>query len=146
MTTARVAVRVEGTVQGVGFRPFVYRLAHEEGLAGHVFNDERGVAVEVEGDAAAVERFLARLPAQAPPLARIDRVRTRSLPPAGEHGFRILDSRRTGERGGRDRARHRDLRRLPGRAARPRRPALRLPVHQLHELRPAVHDRPRRAL
>ena len=42
-------MRVTGTVQGVGFRPFVYRLAGELGLAGHVLNDERGVLVEAEG-------------------------------------------------------------------------------------------------
>ena len=65
----RVRVRVEGTVQGVGFRPYVYRLAGELGLGGFVLNDERGVLAEVEGDAEAVERFLERLPAEPPPLA-----------------------------------------------------------------------------
>jgi hydrogenase maturation protein HypF len=67
-------VRVEGTVQGVGFRPYVYRLAGELQLAGYVLNDARGVLVEVEGTAAAVERFLGRLEPDAPPLARIERV------------------------------------------------------------------------
>jgi hydrogenase maturation protein HypF len=47
--TGRVRVRVTGTVQGVGFRPFVYRTALELGLAGHVLNDEHGVVVEAEG-------------------------------------------------------------------------------------------------
>ena len=60
-------------MQGVGFRPYVYRLAREEGLAGYVLNDERGVLLDVEGAADAVERFVARLAAEAPPLAR-DRV------------------------------------------------------------------------
>ena len=56
----RVRVRVEGTVQGVGFRPFVYRLASELGLAGWVLNDTRGVLLEVEGRLRRVERVAAR--------------------------------------------------------------------------------------
>ncbi len=52
----RVRARVQGTVQGVGFRPYVYRLARDERLGGWVRNDERGVVLEVEGAAAAVER------------------------------------------------------------------------------------------
>ena len=59
--TRRAFGRVEGTVQGVGFRPYVYRLAREEGLGGYVLNDERGVLLDVEGAADAVERFVARL-------------------------------------------------------------------------------------
>jgi hydrogenase maturation protein HypF len=97
-TSARVRtrVRVEGTVQGVGFRPFVYRIAAEEALAGHVLNDERGVLLEAEGDASAVERFVRRLSAEAPPLAAVERVLCDSLQPRGERGFRILESARTG--------------------------------------------------
>jgi len=66
----RAHVRVHGTVQGVGFRPYVFRLAGELGLAGFVLNDAHGVLLEVEGDDTAVDRFLARLPAEAPPLIR----------------------------------------------------------------------------
>jgi hydrogenase maturation protein HypF len=97
-TSARVRtrVRVEGTVQGVGFRPFVYRIASEEGLAGHVLNDERGVLLEAEGDAAAVARFVSRLSAETPPLAVVERVRSDSLEVRGERGFRILQSASTG--------------------------------------------------
>jgi hydrogenase maturation protein HypF len=91
----RARVRVHGTVQGVGFRPFVYRIAREQDLAGHVLNDERGVLLEVEGAAAAVERFLGRLQAEAPPLAVIDGVARDQIAPRGEHGFRILQSTRT---------------------------------------------------
>ena len=58
---ARVHVRVRGTVQGVGFRPYVYRLAGELGLGGFVFNDAHGVVAEVEGRDAAIDAFLARL-------------------------------------------------------------------------------------
>jgi hydrogenase maturation protein HypF len=95
--TRRASGRVEGVVQGVGFRPYVYRLACEEGLAGYVRNDERGVLLDVEGAAEAVERFVTRLPAEAPPLASIESVAWTSLPPTGEHGFRILESARGGE-------------------------------------------------
>ncbi len=70
----RTRVRVEGTVQGVGFRPFVYRLAHELDLAGYVLNDERGVLLEVEGGESEVAAFLRRLRAEAPPLAVLERL------------------------------------------------------------------------
>jgi hydrogenase maturation protein HypF len=96
-TQRRVRARVEGTVQGVGFRPFVYRLAAELALSGYVLNDARGVVVEVEADAAAVESFLARVAAEAPPLAAVERVSAEELPATGELGFRILESPRSGE-------------------------------------------------
>jgi len=90
----RVRVRVEGTVQGVGFRPSVYRLAVELGLAGWVLNDDRGVVLEAEGAAAAVERFLVRLREDAPPLATLERVLTEDVQPTGEGGFSIVASER----------------------------------------------------
>jgi hydrogenase maturation protein HypF len=92
----RARARVEGTVQGVGFRPFVYRLAGEMGLAGWVLNDERGVLLEVEGEAFAVERFLRRLSADAPPLAVVERVTAEELETSGESGFAIVASERHG--------------------------------------------------
>jgi hydrogenase maturation protein HypF len=85
-------VAVRGVVQGVGFRPFVYRLALEEGLAGFIGNDTDGVTIEVEGQAERVELFLRRLQAEAPPLARIDSVAARELAATGEAGFRIVAS------------------------------------------------------
>ncbi len=88
----RVRVRVEGTVQGVGFRPYVYRLAREHGLVGYVLNDTRGVLVEVEGDRDAVAAFLARLGPQAPPLAKIERVAVQERDPVGEGRFAIRPS------------------------------------------------------
>ncbi len=91
---ARVRVRVHGTVQGVGFRPYVYRLASEHGLDGYVLNDAHGVLLEAEGSQEALERFVARLEREAPPLARIERILTERLPPAGEGGFKILPSPR----------------------------------------------------
>jgi hydrogenase maturation protein HypF len=95
-TAARVRLRVEGTVQGVGFRPFVYRLAHDEGLGGHVRNDARGVVVEVEGPAEALARFTARLSAEAPALAVVQRVASEPIATEGGHKFRILESVRAG--------------------------------------------------
>jgi hydrogenase maturation protein HypF len=77
----RISARVEGIVQGVGFRPYVYRLAGELALGGFIRNDEHGVLVEVEGPADAVDSFLERLPAEAPPLARIERVAVEPLEP-----------------------------------------------------------------
>ncbi len=94
----RCRIRVEGIVQGVGFRPFVYALAHRYGLAGAVGNDSAGVLVEVEGPAAAVAEFRSALVRQAPPLAVIDRVSTSVLPPRGEAGFTIAASQAGGAR------------------------------------------------
>jgi hydrogenase maturation protein HypF len=95
---ARVRIRVEGIVQGVGFRPFVHALAHRLGLAGFVGNDARGVVVEVEGGPAAVARFRAALEREAPPLAVIERVTAEPLAPRGEPGFAIAGSDAGGER------------------------------------------------
>jgi hydrogenase maturation protein HypF len=93
----RIHARVDGTVQGVGFRPFVYRLADELALTGWVRNDHRGVELEVEGRARDIESFLARLPAEAPPLARVGRVRVQRRSPREEQRFLIAPSVRTGE-------------------------------------------------
>jgi hydrogenase maturation protein HypF len=76
----------------VGFRPFVYRLATEENLAGLIGNDTDGVIIELEGPAAHIQAFLARLTAEMPPLARIDSVTASDLAPTGETGFRIVAS------------------------------------------------------
>jgi hydrogenase maturation protein HypF len=92
----RVHGRVEGTVQGVGFRPYVHRLALELGLGGTVGNDERGVVVDVEGDPGAVDAFLERLPGEAPPLAHVERVLVHEVPATGERAFAIVASERRG--------------------------------------------------
>jgi hydrogenase maturation protein HypF len=88
----RIALLVRGVVQGVGFRPFVYRLASEEGLAGSIGNDTDGVTIEIEGLAGRMEAFLVRLRAEAPPLARIDSIAVREAEAIGEAGFRIAAS------------------------------------------------------
>jgi hydrogenase maturation protein HypF len=89
----RLRIRVRGVVQGVGYRPFVHRLARECALAGHVGNDTDGVFVEVEGPSAAVGAFEARLRDEAPPLARVDSIDSSDTDPLGEAGFRIVESR-----------------------------------------------------
>ncbi|MFZ0091675.1 MAG: carbamoyltransferase HypF [Solirubrobacteraceae bacterium] len=88
----RARVRVEGTVQGVGFRPFAYRLAAELHLAGFVLNDTHGVLLEIEGRAGAVAEFMARLEREAPPLAVLERVRAEERPLAGGDTFTIAPS------------------------------------------------------
>jgi len=92
-TAVRSRLRVRGVVQGVGFRPFVHRLATELALCGHVGNDSAGVFIEVEGDAAAVAAFERRLVDDAPPLARIDEVDSVSVAARDDAGgFRIVES------------------------------------------------------
>ncbi len=91
-------IRVRGLVQGVGFRPHVWRLARAAGLSGQVRNDGEGVEIEAWGDAAALARFLEAVSAEAPPLARIDAVKAETLPgrPSAAHltgeEFCIADS------------------------------------------------------
>jgi hydrogenase maturation protein HypF len=91
-TRRRARVRVEGTVQGVGFRPYVHRLAGELGLAGYVLNDSRGVLLEIEGSSDAVDGFLARLGQDAPPLAVLERLAVSDCEPTGDGGFEIRPS------------------------------------------------------
>ncbi|MGO9326333.1 MAG: carbamoyltransferase HypF [Terracidiphilus sp.] len=93
----REAITVRGVVQGVGFRPFVYRLAAEEGLAGFIGNDTGGVTIEIEGSAEKVEAFRRRLRDEAPPLSRIDSVTAQSVPPKQEKEFRIVLSDASGQ-------------------------------------------------
>ena len=85
-------IRVRGQVQGVGFRPFVYRLANELHLVGWVRNDAAGVEIEAQGATRAVETLQARLAAEAPPLARVTAVETRDVALSDSHAFEILDS------------------------------------------------------
>jgi hydrogenase maturation protein HypF len=108
MTTAPSATlfertwRIRGQVQGVGFRPFVYRLATALGLSGTVRNDPSGVTVEAWAPAGRLDEFEKRLPAEAPALARIDAMhRVHDAPTArGPEAFRIIESERTpAERG-----------------------------------------------
>ena len=86
----RKAIEVSGIVQGVGFRPYVFRLAGEQNLAGSVCNTAAGVSIEVQGPPDAVDDFLARLPAEAPPLARITNISVREIPCNGDREFQVV--------------------------------------------------------
>jgi hydrogenase maturation protein HypF len=88
----RVHFVVEGVVQGVGFRPFVHRLATELRLTGFVGNDAASVFIETQGPATAVAQFASRLRAEAPPMALIRSVRQAAVRPCREDGFRIVAS------------------------------------------------------
>jgi hydrogenase maturation protein HypF len=89
----RLRLRVRGTVQGVGFRPFAHGLAAQLKLAGFVRNDAEGVLIEVEGDGAA--SFLNALKTAPPPLARIDSIEVAVIPPVGGRNF-VIDRTRQG--------------------------------------------------
>ena len=86
-------ISVHGIVQGVGFRPFVYRLAHRYNLAGTVANNGDGVCIQVGGQAAALEAFVAALENDAPPVARINRIEVQVVESTPEAtSFHILPS------------------------------------------------------
>ena len=88
----RRRIAVAGIVQGVGFRPFVWRLAGRFWLAGFIRNTASGVVIEVEGEPESLDRFEAALLDEAPPLARIVSVESKSLEAIGGEGFVIADS------------------------------------------------------
>ncbi|MFF3895466.1 carbamoyltransferase HypF [Streptomyces sp. NPDC001812] len=92
----RSRVVVRGVVQGVGFRPYLYTLATELRLSGHVTNTADGVVVEVEGDPSSVDRFCARIAPDAPPLALVESVDATEVPTTGADGFAIVPSRAGG--------------------------------------------------
>lgn len=96
LVTSRRIARVDGVVQGVGFRPFVARLAAAEGLAGLVRNEGALVWIDVEGAPASLASFAARLTREAPPAARIDHVEWEDAPPLGRETF-VIDASATGE-------------------------------------------------
>jgi hydrogenase maturation protein HypF len=93
----RAQVVVRGIVQGVGFRPFVYRLAQEHQLSGWVLNSTQGVVIEVEGPRQRIDGFITGLKASPPPQAVIERVETNLLPPVGYSSFIVEASREGSE-------------------------------------------------
>ncbi len=88
----RVQIHVNGIVQGVGFRPFVYKLSQEYQLVGMVMNNGNGVTIEVEGDMTNIEAFLQEISLSPPPLARIDSMRSSTLPLQQDSTFQIIAS------------------------------------------------------
>ena len=90
----RTRITVRGTVQGVGFRPFVFSLARRHGLTGRVLNNSSGVLIDVEGDPRAILLFAEELQSHPPPRARVESIETDdSLGPTGYYDFRIVESR-----------------------------------------------------
>jgi hydrogenase maturation protein HypF len=89
----RQKIIIEGVVQGVGFRPFIYQLAKRFGLTGSVCNDTRGVTVEVEGQVVVLQQFVAAIRSEKPPLSVIQSLVIQEIPAQGTTGFEILQSR-----------------------------------------------------
>jgi hydrogenase maturation protein HypF len=94
----RLRIRVGGIVQGVGFRPFIYRLASERNLTGYVLNDASGVDMEVEGRLEAVSAFLTAIVKEKPPRARVDTLSAHFVDIENEAGFIIRESEVTAGR------------------------------------------------
>jgi hydrogenase maturation protein HypF len=91
-TVKRIQVTIEGIVQGVGFRPFIYRLANECGLTGWVMNTPSGVLLEAQGPQQRIAEFLPGIEQNAPPLAVISAVRVEEVSLSEESGFVIRQS------------------------------------------------------
>ena len=96
ITIQRLRVVIRGAVQGVGFRPFVYRLATEMALPGWVINSSQGVFIEVEGASAQLDEFLRRVEHEKPPRSFIQSLESSFLDPLGFTGFEIRHSEETG--------------------------------------------------
>jgi hydrogenase maturation protein HypF len=94
----RLRIHVGGIVQGVGFRPFIYRLAAEGGLAGYVLNNPGGVEIEAEGRLERVSQFLSGIAAKVPPQARVDTISAHFVDLTGESTFTIRESEKSSER------------------------------------------------
>jgi len=94
----RKRIEIQGVVQGVGFRPFVYRIAQLFEIRGYVLNSSEGVVIEAEAEERALENFMAALEAELPPLARIDNLQIANLEPVGDEAFTIRASTAVAER------------------------------------------------
>jgi len=91
-TRERRQIHIEGIVQGVGFRPFIFQLAQRYALGGWVLNNSTGVVIQAEGDANALDAFTRAIETDAPPLARIMQIGSERVTPLGEDTFRIAAS------------------------------------------------------
>ena len=140
----RRTIAVNGTVQGVGFRPFVYGLASRLALGGFVKNQAGGVTIEVEGEPAPLDQFLTRLRSDSPPLAHIEQLTWQRQFPMGDKQFRIESS---------DWSVCGPVAISPDIATcdqclaeifDPRDPTISISLHQLHELRTPADHRDRR--
>jgi hydrogenase maturation protein HypF len=94
----RLKIEITGIVQGVGFRPYIYRLARETGLSGYILNNTSGVLIEVEGEKQKLDEFLIRIDAEKPSVSKIYSLRHSFLRDKGFHDFEIRTSRKSGEK------------------------------------------------
>nr|MBN2276446.1 carbamoyltransferase HypF [candidate division Zixibacteria bacterium] len=94
----RLGLDIKGIVQGVGFRPFVYRLATDMGLGGRVNNSPRGVRIEIEGSRSILDKFIHRLKTEHPIHAAIETIDTAEIPSNGETAFSVRESDESGSR------------------------------------------------
>jgi hydrogenase maturation protein HypF len=94
----RLKIHITGLVQGVGFRPFIFRMAAESGLPGYVLNDASGVLIEVEGDKEKLDEFLGRIDKEKPGISKIYSLQHAYLEDAGYEKFEIRDSEEQGDR------------------------------------------------
>jgi hydrogenase maturation protein HypF len=92
MAIDRIRIEIEGIVQGVGFRPFIFKLAATHGIRGWVRNTSGGVIIEAEGESGNVSTFLRDISTEAPPLAVITDLKSENVNPVGDKGFVILAS------------------------------------------------------
>ncbi|OAN11298.1 hypothetical protein A3K86_20300 [Photobacterium jeanii] len=92
MDRIRLLIHVTGIVQGVGFRPFIYKLAKQHGIVGYVLNNGEGVSIEAEGENKAVTTFYDAITTLAPPLSRIDSITATSIAVKNDRHFDITES------------------------------------------------------
>ena len=95
-TRKRVRLTIRGVVQGIGFRPFVFRLAHQHALGGWIANTAQGAVLEIEGGVATLEKFQSALKSQAPPAAQIQEIESKTIPEEGGRDFIIRLSTQEG--------------------------------------------------
>jgi len=88
----RKNIIIKGIVQGVGFRPFIHKLVSIYQLHGWVLNSDLGVEIDIEGKDTDLNKFIIDIPKKLPPLAKIEEMRIKDLPPAGYIGFSIKKS------------------------------------------------------
>ena len=89
---SRKRIQIQGVVQGVGFRPFVYRIAQRFDIRGYILNNSDGVVIEAEAEEGALQQFVAALTTESPTLAQIDAVEVFTIEPCGEDRFTIQQS------------------------------------------------------
>ncbi len=94
----RLRIEIGGAVQGVGFRPFIYRLATDLALSGSVGNSPQGVRIEIEGETERLDEFMVRLDREKPPYSVIESKSVTVCKPSGQFGFRIVESGTSGKR------------------------------------------------